>query len=55
MVFLIHGHLDLKKSHFDPRNQVPDVATIINLVWLVGSLNHTGLIFGYECKNMMQA
>jgi hypothetical protein len=20
----MHGHLDLKKSHFDPRNQVPD-------------------------------
>ena len=21
----MHSHLDLKKSHFDPRNQVPDV------------------------------
>jgi hypothetical protein len=25
MVFLMHGHFDLKKSHFDSRNQVPDV------------------------------
>jgi hypothetical protein len=25
MVFLMHSHLDLKKSHFDPRNRVPDV------------------------------
>jgi hypothetical protein len=24
MIFLMHGHLDLKKSHFDSRNQVPD-------------------------------
>jgi hypothetical protein len=24
MVFLMHSHFDLKKSHFDPRNQVPD-------------------------------
>jgi hypothetical protein len=23
----MHGHLDLKKSHFDPRNQVPDECT----------------------------
>jgi hypothetical protein len=22
----MHGHLDLKKSHFDPRNRVPDVS-----------------------------
>jgi hypothetical protein len=22
----MHGHFDLKKSHFDSRNQVPDVA-----------------------------
>jgi hypothetical protein len=25
MIFLMHGHFDLKKSHFDSRNRVPDV------------------------------
>jgi hypothetical protein len=24
MVFLMHGHFDLKKSHFDSRNWLPD-------------------------------
>jgi hypothetical protein len=28
MIFLMHGHFDLKKSHFDSRNRVPDVGLI---------------------------
>jgi hypothetical protein len=26
MIFLMHSHFDLKKSHFDSRNCVPDEA-----------------------------
>jgi hypothetical protein len=29
MIFLMHSHFDLKKSHFDSRNQVPDVLAIM--------------------------
>jgi hypothetical protein len=39
MVFLMRGHLDLKKSHFDPRNRVPDVVLALSFVALT-SLTH---------------
>jgi hypothetical protein len=29
MVFLMHSHFDLKKSHFDSRNRVPDAASCL--------------------------
>jgi hypothetical protein len=28
----MRGHLDLKKSHFDPRNRVPDEQLFVTLV-----------------------
>jgi hypothetical protein len=34
-VFLMHGHLDLKKSHFDPRNRVPDEEDASRLLLLL--------------------
>jgi hypothetical protein len=29
LVFLICGHLDLKKSHFDSKNRLPDVVCLL--------------------------
>jgi hypothetical protein len=29
MIFLIHGHFDLKMSHFDSKNHLPDDKTCI--------------------------
>jgi hypothetical protein len=31
MIFLMHGHFDLKKSHFDSRNRVPDEQATIEI------------------------